>query len=44
LFEAIAIPIITKLRDYSLLFDNKKESHRVTPPVQSGNIHLIQYR
>ena len=23
--------------------NNKKESHRVTPPVQSENIHLNQY-
>ena len=24
------------------ILDNKKESHRVTPPVQSENIHLNQ--
>lgn len=37
-FELVFFNII----NYKGILDNKKESHRVTPPVQSENIHLNQ--
>ena len=35
-------PVFFNIMNDKGILDNKKESHRVTPPVQSENIHLNQ--